>query len=261
MSRQGIHCSICAIGAAWAWSGRGGTGGLGWGWAGHPRSRTHALRHEESRMVRWHGYRAATRDYRSSDVWSVNWGGCGLSCDGEINASHRARSESGASDRVPRGWIGLGWTDPRVCAQSLPPNPGGSRSRSSGVRGDPTPQRWHPDWAGCIRCRCWISTQWTFTRPPVNLWLSHLIQFLVELLNSYKRNDEPQKHLGHTWKIGKRFCKTSRVSFSTLSAGFESMESLLRTTTLNTVGEACESYTSSGSKVPLKTISQEFSHP
>ena len=42
------------------------------------------------------------------------------------------------------------------------------------------------------------------------------------------RNAEPQKwaakHLGHTWYIGKRFCKSSRVFFSTLSAGIESME-------------------------------------
>ena len=44
----------------------------------------------------------------------------------------------------------------------------------------------------------------------------------------FYRNAEPQrwaaKHLGHTWNIGKRFCKSSRVFFSTLSAGIESME-------------------------------------
>ena len=32
------------------------------------------------------------------------------------------------------------------------------------------------------------------------------------------------KHLGHTWYIGKRFCRSSCVFFSTLSAGIESME-------------------------------------
>ena len=41
-------------------------------------------------------------------------------------------------------------------------------------------------------------------------------------------NAEPQrraaKHLGHTWYIGKRFCKSRCVIFSTLSAGIESME-------------------------------------
>ena len=42
------------------------------------------------------------------------------------------------------------------------------------------------------------------------------------------RSAEPQrwaaKHLGHTWYIWKRFWKSSRVFFSTLSAGNESME-------------------------------------
>ena len=44
----------------------------------------------------------------------------------------------------------------------------------------------------------------------------------------FERNAEPQrraaKHLGHTWYIGKRFCRSSRVFYSTLSAGIESME-------------------------------------
>ena len=55
-------------------------------------------------------------------------------------------------------------------------------------------------------------------------------------------NAEPQrwaaKHLGHTWKIGKRFCKSSRVFFGTLSAGIESMEfSCVGTNSLITGGE------------------------
>ena len=32
------------------------------------------------------------------------------------------------------------------------------------------------------------------------------------------------KHLGHTWYIGKRFCKSNSVFFSTLSARVELME-------------------------------------
>ena len=39
---------------------------------------------------------------------------------------------------------------------------------------------------------------------------------------------EPQrraaKHLGHAWYIGKRFCRSNCILFSTLSAGIESME-------------------------------------
>ena len=53
------------------------------------------------------------------------------------------------------------------------------------------------------------------------------------------RNAEPQrraaKHLEHTWYIWKRFCKSSRVLFSTLSTGIESMEfSYIRTNSLLT---------------------------
>ena len=42
------------------------------------------------------------------------------------------------------------------------------------------------------------------------------------------RNTGPQrranKHLGHAWYIGKRFCRSSCVFYSTVSAGIESME-------------------------------------
>ena len=53
---------------------------------------------------------------------------------------------------------------------------------------------------------------------------------------------EPQrwaaKHLGHTWHIGKRFCKSNGVFFSTLSIGSESMEfSCIRTHSLIIGGE------------------------
>ena len=37
------------------------------------------------------------------------------------------------------------------------------------------------------------------------------------------RKEWAAKHLGHTWYIGQRFCKSSSVFFSTLSAGVESM--------------------------------------
>ena len=58
----------------------------------------------------------------------------------------------------------------------------------------------------------------------------------------YSGNAEPQrwaaKHLGHAWYIGKRFCKSSCVLFSTLSGGIESMEfTYIRTNTLTTGGE------------------------
>ena len=47
-------------------------------------------------------------------------------------------------------------------------------------------------------------------------------------VETFFRNAEPQrraaKHLVHAWYIGKRFCKSDGVFFSTLSAGIESME-------------------------------------
>ena len=38
------------------------------------------------------------------------------------------------------------------------------------------------------------------------------------------RNDWAARYLGHAWYIGKRFCKSNGVFFSTLSAGIESIE-------------------------------------
>ena len=75
--------------------------------------------------------------------------------------------------------------------------------------------------------RCWISMQWTFPR--------YQLTSVIPTSSSTWRNVEtffsiarPQrraaKHLGHTWYINKRFCKSSRVFFSTLSAGTEFME-------------------------------------
>ena len=76
-------------------------------------------------------------------------------------------------------------------------------------------------------------------------------------------NAEPQrraaKHLGHAWNIGKRFCRSSCVFFSTLSAGIESMEfSNIRTNSLITCGEEWEPYASSGSEMPVWTVSQKI---
>ena len=79
-------------------------------------------------------------------------------------------------------------------------------------------------------------------------------------------NAEPQrraaKHLGHTWYIGKRFCKSSRVFFGTLSAGIEFMGfSYIRTNSLLTGGEEWRPNTGSRSEMPVWTVSQKFNHP
>ena len=53
----------------------------------------------------------------------------------------------------------------------------------------------------------------------------------VDQCHSHSSNSwsaEPQrraaKHLGHAWYIGKRFCRSSCVLYSTISAGIETME-------------------------------------
>ena len=59
---------------------------------------------------------------------------------------------------------------------------------------------------------------------PVNLCLSHLIQFLGNA-KPFSWNAEPQrraaKHLGHAWFFGKRFCQSTSFLFSSLSSRIE----------------------------------------
>ena len=79
-------------------------------------------------------------------------------------------------------------------------------------------------------------------------------------------NAEPQrwavKYLGHAWYIRKRFCKSSRVFYSTLSAGSESMEfRKRRADSLINSGKEWEANTSSRSEMPVWTVSQQFCHP
>ena len=58
-------------------------------------------------------------------------------------------------------------------------------------------------------------------------FFSHLIQFLVECKAVLSGNAEPQrqaaKYSGHAWYIGKRFCKSNGVFFSTFSVRVQSM--------------------------------------
>ena len=73
----------------------------------------------------------------------------------------------------------------------------------------------------------WISTQWTSPRYQSTCVFPASSRSWRNA-EPFSRNAEPQqwaaKHLGHTWKIGKRFCKSSRVFFSTFSARAEPME-------------------------------------
>ena len=113
--------------------------------------------------------------------------------------------------------------------------------------------------------RCGISTQWTFPRCQSTCVFPTSFSSWWNAKPFY-RNAEPQrwaaKHLGHTWYIGKRFWRSSRVFISTSSAGLESMEfSYITTNSLITGGEEWAPNTSSGSEMPVRTVSQKFSHP
>ena len=72
----------------------------------------------------------------------------------------------------------------------------------------------------------------------------------------------PSRKDGHACYFGKRFCRSSCVFYSTLSAGIESMEfRYIRTDSLINGREEWEWNTSSRSEMPVWTVSQKFSHP
>ena len=76
------------------------------------------------------------------------------------------------------------------------------------------------------------------------------------------RKNGPPSFCGTHGYSEKRFSKSSRVFFSTLSAGIESMEfkSHVRTVSLLNSGGEWESSTSSESEMQVRTVSQKFSH-
>ena len=80
----------------------------------------------------------------------------------------------------------------------------------------------------------------------------------------FSGNAEPQwwaaKYLGHAWYIGKRFCKSNGVFFSTLSARVQSLGLQCIRTQITTCDE-WKPNTSSGSEMPVRTVSQKFIRP
>ena len=76
------------------------------------------------------------------------------------------------------------------------------------------------------------------------------------------RRDGPPSIWDTHGKSGNVFCRSSCDLFSTLSAGSESMEfRKRRTESLINSGKELEANTSSRSEMPVKTVSQKFSHP
>ena len=111
---------------------------------------------------------------------------------------------------------------------------------------------------------CWINTQWKFPRyqstsvipTSSNTWRD---------VETFFHNAEPQrraaKHLGHTWYIGKRFCKSTCIFISSLSSRIESMEFVdRRAAPFVHIGEKLKARTKSRSEMPVWTVSQRFSH-
>ena len=69
------------------------------------------------------------------------------------------------------------------------------------------------------------------------------------------------KHLGYTWYIGKRFCKSTCFFFSPLSSRIESMgNNHWGTAPYCYSGEKWKTRTKSRSEMPVWTVSQRFSH-
>ena len=109
---------------------------------------------------------------------------------------------------------------------------------------------------------CWINSQWKFSRYQS----TNVIPTSSDSWRNAKPffwSAEPQrraaKHLGHTWKIGKRFCKSRCVIIRTLSSRIESMEFIdRRVAPCIHSGEKWKARTRSRSEMP---ISQKFSHP
>ena len=106
----------------------------------------------------------------------------------------------------------------------------------------------------------WIDPQWEFTRYQ----LTSVIPTSSDTwrnVATFFRIAEPQrratKHLGHTWYIGKRFCKSSCVLYSTFSARIESMEpQKKKAASLIHSGKEWETNSRSTSEILVWTVSQ-----
>ena len=91
----------------------------------------------------------------------------------------------------------------------------------------------HPDPGRMLRCSLGMPSR---REGPPSIWNTHGIS-------------------------GNCFCKSSCVFFSTLSAGIESMEfSCTRKNSVITGGGERKANTSSGSEMPVRTVSQRFGH-
>ena len=84
------------------------------------------------------------------------------------------------------------------------------------------------------------------------------------LLRPFLRIAAPQRraamHLGYTWYIGKRFCKSTCIFISSLSSRIESMGGNWGAASYVCSGEEWKTRTKSRSEMPVWTVSQRFCH-
>ena len=111
---------------------------------------------------------------------------------------------------------------------------------------------------------CWISSQWKVPRYqstsviPTSSDTWRIVEAFFRIAAPQRR---AAKHLGHTWYIGKRFCKSTYIFISSLSSRIESMEFVnLGAAPYIYSGENWKTRTKSRSEMPVWTVSQRFSH-
>ena len=111
---------------------------------------------------------------------------------------------------------------------------------------------------------CWISLQWKFPRYQSTSVIPTSPDTWTDV-EAFFRIAAPQrraaKHLGHTWYIGKRFCKSTCIFISTLSPRIASMEFMeRRAAPFIHSGKEWKANTESRSEMPVRTVSQKYSH-
>ena len=110
---------------------------------------------------------------------------------------------------------------------------------------------------------CWISWQWKFPRYQSTSAI-HTSSNSWRNAKSFFWSAEPQrraaKYLGHTWYMGKRFCKSRCVIICTSSTIIASVEFInRRAAPFMHSGEKWKARTRSRSEMPVRTVSQKFS--
>ena len=160
---------------------------------------------------------------------------------------------------------------------SFPPHPvpGGMLSRSIGMpsRTDGPPSIWDThSTSGNVFANPAASSSALYPQE-LNPWSSHMSEPMHSSTAQKNENQtplhiaatnwEPPKYLGYIRYIRKRFCTSTSFLFSSVSSRIEFYleENCWRTNSHVYSGEKWKTRTRSRSEMPVRTVSQEFSHP